>query len=495
MPKNNSNNDSKKPVLGAIIVGSGFAGIGMAIQLDRAGISDFLIVEKAAEVGGTWRDNHYPGAGCDVPSHLYSYSFEPRTNWPHKYARQPEIHAYLQHCVSKYQLRSRLRLNCELSSAEFDEAEGHWRVTTATGDTLHCRALITGCGQLNRPLMPKLDGIEQFAGAAFHSARWQPDVALSGKRVAVIGTGASAIQFVPQIVPQVASLDLFQRSAPYVLPKDDREYDAKHRARLQRFAWLHQLDRAWQYCTHEVRALGFVYFPSLVKHSEKSALKHLHKQIRDPQKRAALTPDYPMGCKRILISNNYYPALAQDKVALVTDPIDCVVPDGIKTRDGQIHPADVIIYGTGFAATEFLAPLRITGLQGRDLSSEWQRGAEAYKGISASGFPNLFMLYGPNTNLGHNSIVYMLESQFRYVVQCLQTLRRRRLRYLDVRSDVQLSYNQRLQHNAKRTVWAQGCSSWYLTAEGKQTVNWPGFTFAYRHQTRKPRLSDYDCVR
>ncbi|MEH6491578.1 flavin-containing monooxygenase [Halopseudomonas sp.] len=491
MSKNNSN----RPVLGAIIVGSGFGGIGMAIQLDRAGISDFLILEKAGDVGGTWRDNQYPGAGCDVPSHLYSYSFEPRTTWPHKYARQPEIHDYIQHCTNKYQLRSRLRLNCDVSSAEFDEAEGHWNVTTGAGDTLRCRTLITACGQLNRPLMPNLDGIENFAGTAFHSARWRSDVDLGGKRVAVIGTGASAIQFVPQIVPQVASLDLFQRSAPWVIAKDDREYDAKKRARLQRFGWLHQLDRAWQYCSHEVRALGFVYFPSLVKQSEKSALKHLHQQVDDPQKRAALTPDYPMGCKRILISNNYYPALAQDKVSLVTEGIECVVPEGIKTRDGQVHPADVIIYGTGFAATEFLAPIRITGLQNRDLNSAWQHGAEAYKGISVSGFPNLFMLYGPNTNLGHNSIIYMLESQFRYIVQSIQTLRRRRLRYLDVRSDAQSSYNQRLQDSAKRTVWAQGCNSWYLTAEGKQTVNWPGFTFAYRHQTRKPRLSDHDCVR
>ncbi|MEH6563805.1 MAG: NAD(P)/FAD-dependent oxidoreductase [Halopseudomonas sp.] len=489
------NPNASAQVLSAIIVGSGFGGIGMAIQLDQAGISDYLIIEKAEEVGGTWRDNHYPGAGCDVPSHLYSYSFEPRTDWPHKYARQPEIHSYIQHCVRKYHLQTRLRLGCELSNAEFDAATGVWQLTTAAGETLRCRALITACGQLNRPLMPSLEGIDSFAGPAFHSARWRSDIDLTGKRVAVIGTGASAIQFVPQIVPQVARLELFQRSAPYVIPKDDCEYDARKRARLQRFGWLHQLDRAWQYCTHEVRALGFVYFPSLVKQTEKSALSHMRKHISDPQKRAALTPDYPMGCKRILISNNYYPALAQDKVSLVTDAIDCVVPEGIKTRDGQVHPADVIIYGTGFAATEFLAPMRITGLHGLDLNQAWQQGAEAYKGISVSGFPNLFMLYGPNTNLGHNSIIYMLESQYRYVVQCLQTLQRRRLRYLDVQPQAQSRYNQHLQRQAKRTVWAQGCNSWYLTAEGKQTVNWPGFTFVYRFKTRKPELSDYDCVR
>ena len=488
--KNHSNT-----VLSAIIIGSGFGGIGMAIQLDQAGISDFLIIEKANDVGGTWRDNDYPGSGCDVPSHLYSYSFEPRTDWPHKYARQPDIHAYIKHCVSKYGLRSRLRLGCEIKSARFDEGQGLWCLTSIDGEELRCRALITACGQLNRPVMPELDGLEYFAGPAFHSARWQHDVDLSGKRVAVIGTGASAIQFVPQIVPLVASMLLFQRSAPYVLPKDDRQYDDKKRARLSRFAWLHQLDRVWQYCTHEVRALAFVYFPALAKREEKSALKHMHKHIKDPHKRSALTPDYPMGCKRVLISNNYYPAMADDKVTLVTDAIERVVADGVQTRDGQTHQADVLIYGTGFAATEFLSPMQITGLHGQDLNQTWQSGAEAYKGICISGFPNLFMLYGPNTNLGHNSIIYMLESQFRYISQCLQTLKRRRLRYLNVRTEAQSNYNQRIQHAAKRTVWAQGCSSWYLTAEGKQTVNWPGFTFAYRHLTRKPRLSDYDCVR
>lgn len=489
------NNNSSSPVLSAIIIGSGFGGTGMAIQLDQAGISDFLILEKADEVGGTWRDNHYPGSGCDVPSHLYSYSFEPRTDWPHKYARQPDIHAYIKYCVNKYNLRSRLRLGCEITSAQFDEQEGLWRLNSAAGDELRCRALITACGQLNRPLMPQLEGLEDFSGPAFHSARWQHDVDLSGKHVAVIGTGASAIQFVPQIVPQVASLALFQRSAPYVIPKDDRQYDDNKRARLARFGWLNQLDRVWQYCTHEVRALGFVYFPKLVKQTEKVALNHMRKHITDPQKRAALTPDYPMGCKRILISNNYYPALADEKVELITEAIERVVPEGVQTRDGQLHPADVLIYGTGFAATEFLSPMQITGLQGQDLNHAWQSGAEAYKGICISGFPNLFMLYGPNTNLGHNSIIYMLESQFSYIVQCVQTLQRRRLRYLNVRAEAQSSYNQGIQHTAKRTVWAQGCSSWYLTAEGKQTVNWPGFTFAYRHLTRKPRLTDYDCVR
>ena len=481
--------------LEAIIIGSGFGGLGMAIQLDRAGISQFLVLEKAADIGGTWRDNHYPGSGCDVPSHLYSYSFEPRTDWPHKYARQDEIHAYIRHCADKYHLRQRIRLNCEVSDARFDADSGCWQVTTASGETLTAHNLIAATGQLNRPLLPNIDGLGSFAGPAFHSAQWQHEVDLKGKRVAVIGTGASAIQFVPQIVPEVAQLDLYQRNAAWVLPKDDAEYSDNRRRWLTRLPLLHQLDRAWQYLSHEVRALGFVHFTSLVKSSEKAALRHLARQVSDPAKRAALTPDYPMGCKRILISNNYYPALNQPNVSIVTDGIEKVVPEGVVSREGRLHPADVLIYGTGFAATEFLAPIKVSGLDGKDLNATWRAGAEAYKGISIAGFPNLYVLYGPNTNLGHNSIIYMLESQFRYVINCIQARRDRGLRYLDLQPEVQARYNQKLQDAARDTVWAQGCQSWYLTADGKQTVNWPGFTFTYRQMTRKPTWSDYVQVR
>ncbi|GGE46689.1 flavin-binding monooxygenase [Halopseudomonas oceani] len=481
--------------LDAIIIGSGFGGLGMAIQLDRAGISHFLLLEKAADIGGTWRDNHYPGSGCDVPSHLYSYSFEPRTTWPHKYARQDEIHAYIRHCADKYHLRQRVRLNCEVSEARFDADSGCWQVTTSSGETLVARNLIAATGQLNRPLMPNIEGLGSFAGPAFHSAEWQHDVDLKGKRVAVIGTGASAIQFVPQIVPEVAQLDLYQRNAAWVLPKDDREYSDSRRRWLSRLPLLHQLDRLWQYLTHEVRALAFVHFPALVKSSEKTALRHLQRNISDPAKRAALTPDYPLGCKRILISNNYYPALNQPHVNVVTDGIEKVVPEGVITQDGTLHPADVLIYGTGFAATEFLAPIRITGLNGSELNEAWRDGADAYKGISVAGFPNLYVLYGPNTNLGHNSIIYMLESQFRYVIACVKAVRDRGLRYLDLQPEVQARYNRQLQDDARGTIWAQGCQSWYLTADGKQTVNWPGFTFTYRYMTRKPTWSDYVQVR
>lgn len=480
--------------LSALIIGAGFGGIGLAIRLDKAGIGNFLIIEKAGDVGGTWRDNSYPGAACDVPSHLYSFSFEPRAEWSSRYAPQAEIHDYIRHCARKYHLYPRIRFNTEIGQAEFDEASGLWRVTTTEGQEYLTRSLVTACGQLNRPVYPSIPGLDCFAGEAFHSARWRHDVDLRGKRVAVIGTGASAIQFVPQIAPKVARLKLFQRSAPYVIAKADRRYGEREQALLRRLPVLQKLSRAGHYLAHEMRALAFITFPSLMKTMESRFHKHLEKGVSDPQKRAQLVPDYPMGCKRMLISNDFFPAVDRDNVDLITTRINAITPDGIRTADGQEHKAEVLIFGTGFAATEFLAPMTIKGRSGRDLNDAWRAGAEAYKGISVSGFPNLFVLYGPNTNLGHNSIVYMLESQFNYVVGCLQALARHRLRYIDVRPDVQSAFNAKIQDNISTTIWSRGCSSWYQTAEGKQTNNWPGYTFSYRRITRTPELNDYESA-
>ncbi|MCE5363090.1 flavin-containing monooxygenase [Pseudomonas anguilliseptica] len=478
-----------------LIIGSGFGGLGMAIQLQKAGIEDFLLLEKAAEVGGTWRDNSYPGAACDVPSHLYSFSFEPKTDWSRTYAPQAEIHGYMLHCVTKYQLRSRIRCNAEVASAAFDAAAALWRVTLSTGEELCAEVLISACGQLNQPAYPALPGIEQFAGEAFHSARWRHDLNLSGKRVAVIGTGASAIQFVPQIQPQVAELKLFQRSAAYVLPKPDRAYRPWELALMRRLPWLQRLDRGFKYVQHEVRGLAFISMPWLMKLFRFSFERHLKQHISDPQLRSQLQPNYPMGCKRILISNDYLPALTQPNVTVISEAISRISETAIITDDGREHPCDVLIYGTGFAATDFLAPMQIRGLGGQELNQAWRDGAEAYKGISVSGFPNLFILYGPNTNLGHNSIIYMLESQFRYVLGCIDLLRQQGARYVDVKATVQQRYNQQIQASSHRTIWEQGCSSWYKTASGKSTNNWPGYTFTYRQQTRAPEPDDYECTR
>lgn len=478
-----------------LIIGAGFAGLGLAIRLKQAGIDDFLILEKATDVGGCWRENRYPGAACDVPSHLYSFSFEPKADWSRKFAPQAEILDYARHCADKYQLRERIRFGREVSAAEFDKEAGEWRVTCTDGEELRAQSLVSALGQLSRPLIPHLPGIERFQGKAFHSAQWDAEAPLDGRRVAVVGTGASAIQFVPQIAPKVAELLLFQRSAPYVIPKPDRPYAAWERRIKAQLPWLQRLDRGLKYIQHESRALAFTVFPPLMKAMRLSFHRHMHRSIADAQLRARLQPDYPMGCKRILISNDYYPALARSNVRLIDTGIREVTEDAIVTRDGQRHPVDMIIYGTGFAATEFLAPMRVTGLGGRELNQAWQEGAEAYKGISVSGFPNLFILYGPNTNLGHNSIIYMLESQFPYVLACLQRMRREGLKYLDVKPQVQQQFNQRLQKDLGHTIWEHGCSSWYKTASGRNTVNWPGFTFRYRQQTRQPEFADYDCIR
>lgn len=480
--------------LRVLIIGSGFAGLGLAMRLRQQGEEDFLILEKAATPGGTWRDNDYPGAACDVPSHLYSFSFEAKTDWTRRFAPQPEIHAYVRQCVGKYRLAEKIRCNKEVAEAWFDEPAALWRVTTTDGASFSARALVSACGQLNRPLYPQLPGIEQFAGEAFHSARWRHDIDLSGKRVAVIGTGASAIQFVPQIVPKVGQLHLFQRTPAYVLPKPDRAYSRFELALMQRWPWTQKLDRGLQYLFHEARGLAFFVLPGLMKWMRGSFLRHLEQQVSDPALRAKLTPHYPMGCKRILISNDYFPALVQPQVEVVNQAIREVSKRGIITADGTEREVDVLIYGTGFAASDFLAPMHIRGLAGLPLNQAWKAGAEAYKGISVNGFPNLFLLYGPNTNLGHNSIIYMLESQFPYVLDCLAKLDQG-VRYLDVRQPAQALWNQQVQQDIEHSVWEQGCNSWYKNAAGKHSNNWSGFTFSYRRHTRRPQWSDYDLVR
>lgn len=477
--------------LSALIIGSGFGGLGMAIALRKQGISDFLLLEKAHDVGGVWRDNTYPGAACDVPSHLYSFSFEPNPNWSRHFAQQPEILAYLQHCARKYQVLPHLRFGAEVREARFDEAAQRWRVTLQNGETLHSRLLISATGQLSRPLLPRIEGIDTFGGPAFHSARWNHGCALQAKRVAVIGTGASALQFVPAIAGQVAQLSVFQRSPAYILPRPDHAYSADAQARFAAQPWRMRLHRAGIYLHHEVRALGFTRFRSLLQPAVGRPFRQLlREQVPDPALRRQLTPDYPIGCKRILLSSDYLATLARPNVALVGTPIRRIVPEGVETEDGTLHRADVLIYGTGFAATEFLAPMRITGRDGIDLNTVWQDGASAYLGMTVPGFPNFFMLYGPNTNLGHSSIVYMLESQIAHVMRCLKALRGSGASAIEVDAERYHRHERRVQQALQHTAW-QGCQSWYLDARGRNSTNWPGFTLGYRWRTRWSSLQAY----
>jgi cation diffusion facilitator CzcD-associated flavoprotein CzcO len=468
-----------------VIIGAGFGGVGMAIRLKQAGVHDLVLLEKADGVGGTWRDNTYPGAACDIPSHLYSFSFAPKTDWSRRFPVQEEILGYLRDCADRHGVTPHVRLGTEVLDAAFDEDSGLWRIRTTAGE-LSSRVLVSACGQLSRPAVPRIAGRDGFGGTSFHSARWDHDCDLTGRRVAVIGTGASAVQFVPHVAAAAGRLHVFQRSAPYVIGKPNRPYGEREKAVFDRFPLLQTLDRAKIYMAFESRALAFVKYPRLLELPAKAFRRHLAGTVADHGLRRALLPDYPMGCKRILMSDDYYPALTHPGVELVTEPIERITRTGVVTRDGTERVVDVIIYGTGFEARDFLAPMRVAGRGGRDLNEAWRDGAEAHLGITVSGFPNLFLLYGPNTNLSHNSIIYMLESQIRYVLGCVQAIRRHRLSWIDVRPEVQRAFNRDVRERMRSTVWVSGCTSWYRTADGRQVTNWPGFTFAYRRATRYP---------
>ncbi|MCG8392245.1 MAG: NAD(P)/FAD-dependent oxidoreductase [Pseudomonadales bacterium] len=478
-----------------VIIGAGFGGLGMAIQLKAQGQDDLLVIEKGHDVGGCWRDNTYPGAACDVPSHLYSFSFERHYPWSRRFAPQQEILAYQQYCARKYDLYRHMRFNSEVAEARYLDESGQWQVTLTDGEVITCQTLITATGQLNQPAYPPLSGIDDFHGPHFHSARWDHDVDLTGKTVAVVGTGASAIQFVPEVAKVAGKVKLFQRSAAHVIAKPDRAYSKAEHLVLKKLPITQTLDRLRIYAANESRVLGFTSLQQAMKLYEWLFARHLKKSIHDPQLREKLTPDYPMGCKRILMSNNYYPALAQEHVEVINHGIESVDQAGLTDSTGTHHDVDVIIYGTGFKATDFLTPMTITGRNGIGLNQAWQNGAEAYLGITVHGFPNLFMLYGPNTNLGHNSIIYMLESQIRYILQCLETLEEKNARALEVREGVQASFNADVQDKIRNTVWDKGCHSWYKTESGKNTNNWPGFTFDYRRLTDTLKLEDYELVR
>lgn len=501
------------------IVGSGFAGIGMAIRLRQMGLETFTIYEAAAEIGGTWRDNTYPGAACDVPSHLYSFSFEPNPDWSRAFSPQAEILAYLKHCVRKYRLEAFLRRRTRVMAARFDEVAQVWKielerldgasagtthheVTDSSNDsasrsrsrreTIEADVLIAASGPLSRPALPQIAGLERFEGKLFHSSRWDHDYPLDGKRVAVIGTGASAIQFVPQIQPRVAQLALFQRTAPWIMPKPDKPISERTQWWFRHLPFTQRLVRHTIYWQLESRAIAFVVNPKLMKFPMKFGLSYLERRVKDPALRAKLTPNYRFGCKRVLLSSDYYPALSQPNVEVITHAIREIAVDGIVTEDGAHHPVDAIICGTGFQVNDVGAPFDVTGINGADLSTLWLRdGPQAYLGTSVSDFPNFFMMVGPNTGLGHNSLIYMIESQIQYVADCLQALQREGARTMNLRPDVQRTFNARLQHDMQRSVWASGCHSWYQTKSGKVTAIWPGFTFSFRRRTRRVRVKEY----
>ncbi|HEX4871183.1 MAG TPA: NAD(P)/FAD-dependent oxidoreductase [Nevskiaceae bacterium] len=474
-----------------LVIGTGFAGLCMGIRLKQSGREDFVILERAGAIGGTWRDNDYPGCACDVQSHLYSFSFEPNPEWTRMFARQPEIRAYLEKCVDKYGLAPHIQLGREVVSARFDEASGRWQVRTRDGSRYSARVLVSGMGGLSNPAFPSIPGLERFAGRAFHSAQWDHGYDLRGKRVAVIGTGASAIQFVPQIQKQVAQLDLYQRTPPWILPKPDRLIGEGEQNLFRNLPLVQQALRTAIYWMLETRVLGFAVNPRLMNLLQTLAVRHIHKRVKDPVLRAKLTPDYTIGCKRVLISNDYYPALTQPNVEVITTAIREIRPHSVVTTDGVERAVDCLIYGTGFKAQDPLPRGAIFGRGGQDILDAWKDGPEAYHGTTVAGFPNLFLLVGPNTGLGHSSMVFMIESQVNYVMSALDTLQARGYDRLEVRPEVQARYNQALQRRLTGAVWASGCKSWYVDANGRNTTLWPSFTFRFRQATRQLRFGDY----
>jgi cation diffusion facilitator CzcD-associated flavoprotein CzcO len=466
------------------IVGTGFAGLGMAIRLKQQGEDDFVLLERAADIGGTWRDNTYPGCRCDVPSHLYSFSFAPNPNWSSTFSPQEEILDYLKDCAERFDVLPHVCFDTELEGAAWDEDESLWRIETSTGP-MTADFLVAAQGPLSEPALPEVPGLESFEGTAFHSARWDHDHDLTDERVAVIGTGASAIQFVPEIQPQVRELHLFQRTPPWVVPHRNRPIRSWERRLYRLFPPAQLAMRAGIYWARELFVLLFRH-PPVNRLLEQLPLKHMRSQIRDPELRRKVTPRYSMGCKRILPTDEWYPALAQPNVDVVTGGVTEIRPNSVVAEDGSEREVDTIIFGTGFHVTDVPIADRITGPDGRTLKETWDGSMRAYKGTTVAGYPNLFFLVGPNTGLGHTSIVFMIESQIAYVLDALRTLRSRGADTLEVRDDAQAAYNAELDRMTEGTVWVTGgCTSYYIDRNGHNSALWPTYTWPFRRQLRR----------
>jgi cation diffusion facilitator CzcD-associated flavoprotein CzcO len=478
------------------IIGAGFSGLGTAIQLKKAGIDSFTIFERAGDVGGTWRDNTYPGAACDVPSHAYSLSFEQRPDWSRRFAESGEIHDYLRSITDKWKLREHTRFDTEIVDARFDENKGSWTLTTGANETFTARVVVSCAGGLVDPATPDIKGLQSFTGELFHTARWKHDYDLSGRRVAVIGTGASAVQVVPNIAREVEHLDVYQRTPAWVVPKRDKIYSERFKRLLTRFPILLRASRFIKYWLSEL--MGPVVFLDnewLAGLGKTGSLLHLNSQVKDPELRKKLMPNFQFGCKRILISDEYWSSFERPNVELVTDPIEEVKSTGIQSRDGTFREVDAIIVATGFDLGLAKAPFPISGIGGRSIDDVWKNGAVAYKGISVSGFPNWFILMGPNTGPGHTSVLVYTEAQIAHTVAAIKKLRNEGVRYVDVRQDVQNRYNERLQGRMKYMVWSTGCNSWYLSPDGSNHSLYPGFAVEYVLRARRFRERDYEIVR
>lgn len=471
------------------VVGSGFAGLGAAIALAEAGCA-VTVFERAGDVGGVWRDNGYPGAACDVQSHVYSFSFAPNPNWDNMFARQSEIYTYLQRVAREYGVMERIRLNCPVKAARWDTDASLWRLTTTAGE-FEAEHLVVATGALADPVIPVVPGIERFGGAVFHSARWDHTFDLRGKRIAVVGTGASAIQFVPAIQPQVAELTLFQRTAPWVMPRPDRPISPAKQRMYRAMPWTQRAARTRIYLQREMTVLGFRN-PMLMKHAERTSLKHLRSQVSDPRLREKLTPDYRLGCKRILLSNDYWASLDQPNADVVTSGIREVTPDGVIDNDGVLHEVDAIIFGTGFQTSRLPLTDQIYGPGGATMAAVWGDSPRAYLGTSVAGFPNVYLMHGPNIGLGHNSVIAMFEAQIKYIVAAVRHSADHQIAELEPSAEAQQEFVDMADRLTDGSVWTSGgCDSWYLDATGRNSNLWPGTTVKYRVLTNRFRPADH----
>ena len=476
------------------IIGAGFAGIGAAIKLKEAGIEAIKIFERKKELGGTWRDNTYPGCACDIPSFLYSYSFEPNPEWSESFSPHNEILAYLKNCASKYDLYKHIQFETAVVSATFIDDNGYWEILDNNNKYYHARSVISCSGPLNEPVYPDIENKEAFEGELFHSLNWNHQYDLKNKRVAVIGTGASAIQFVPEIAPKVSQLTVFQRTAPWISPKNNQAIDEISKNRFRKFPAYQKFWREFIYWFLEFQGLSQYKDNKIRAWRKKVTTEHRISQIKDTDLLKKTTPNYEIGCKRILISDNYYPTLERENVTLETTSIKRFTKTGVELIDGHLLDFDVVIFGTGFKATTFGHIYDVIGLENRNLFKEWDiTGAEAFKGINVSGFPNFMLVVGPNTGLGHNSIIHMMESQYNYIVDYLLKLKKQPDNYFNIKPEVQKEYNNNLHKKLEPMIWNKGgCNSYYLIdGKGKNTSIWPGSTKSYRKLTRKTSLNDF----
>lgn len=492
-PKDDScaDGDAMSDNASVLIVGAGFAGLGIAIRLLQNGIDDFVILERGKDAGGTWRDNTYPGAACDIPSLLYSYSFAQNPDWSRAYSGGPEILNYIRHLVQRYDLNHYIRFGVNVTAMSFDADTGTWTADTEQGHTFTGRNAVMAAGPLANVSWPDIPGLDSYTGHKIHSARWDHDYDMAGKRVAVVGTGASAVQIIPELVATAAQVNVFQRTPGWVLPRMDFSHPDWAKQLFRRLPAAENLARQAWYWGHEAAATGMVWDTPVTTAIQWIAKANLRRQISDPRTRRQLTPDFRAGCKRMLMTSDYYPALEKDNCKLITSPIARTSPNGIRTADGTEHEVDCIVFATGFDVCKAGTPFPIAGLDGRKLADEWSRGMYAYKSISVSGYPNLFFTFGPNSGPGHNSALVYVEAEIDYIVKAVRLIRDRNLRSLDVRQDRQDDYNADIQQRLASTTWNSGCKSWYLTEDGHNCTMYPGFATQFTRQLARVDLDDY----